>query len=120
VLVGRDMAIARRIARATRARDGGLPGVRALAFFLPGADRVQVSMNLTDINRTGVQDACLHVRDLARKMGTDVESVELVGLLPRAELNRCDDDFLRWSGIDATSTIEARVGNGPRRLPGDY
>jgi glutamate formiminotransferase len=119
VLVGRDMVVARRIARATRARDGGLPGVRALAFCLPHAERVQVSMNLTELNRTGVQDACLHVRDLARRLGTDVAGVELVGLLPRTELDRCDDDFLSWSGIDAASTIEARVGHGPRRLPGD-
>ena len=118
-LVSQDMGAARRIARAVRERDGGLPGVRALAFFLPEAQRAQVSMNLTDLNRTGVQDACRRVRELAQAMGTEVASVELVGLLPRDGLDRCDDDFLQWSGIDATSTIEARVGHGPRRLPGD-
>jgi hypothetical protein len=45
--------------------------------------------------------------------------VELVGLLPRRELDRCTDDFLEWSGIDAEDTIEARVGQGPRWLPDD-
>jgi glutamate formiminotransferase len=76
-------------------------------------------MNLTEIDRTGVQDACLHVRDLAQKLGTDAASVELVGLVPRRELDRCSDDFLCWSRIDASSTIEARVGHGPRWWPGD-
>ncbi|HET9729682.1 MAG TPA: glutamate formiminotransferase [Acidimicrobiia bacterium] len=119
VLVARDVAVARRIARQLRERNGGMAGVRALGFFLPAANRAQVSMNLTDIDRTGLQDACLHVRELANRFGTDVAEVELVGLVPRRELDRCDDDFLRWSGIDATSAIEARVGRGPRWWPGD-
>ena len=119
VLVTRDVSIARRIARMLRERDGGLPGVRALGFFLPDAGRAQVSMNLTELERTGVQDACLHVRDLAGELGSDVASVELVGLLPRRELDRCADDFLTWSRIDASSAIEARIGQGPRWWPGD-
>ncbi len=119
VLVTRDVAIARRIARMLRERDGGLRGVRALGFYLPDARRAQVSMNLTEIEHTGMQDACLTVRSLAQQLGTDVASVELVGLVPARELDRCSDDFLTWSRIDATSTIEARVANGPRWWPGE-
>src|SRR5262249_2011012 len=78
VLVSRDIADARRIARTMRERDGGLRGVRALGFYLPDLRRAQVSMNLTDIDRTGMQDACLHVRELAKQIGTDVADVELV------------------------------------------
>ncbi len=119
VLVTRDINVARRVAGMARERDGGMPGVRALGFFLPGTGRVQVSMNLTDLERTGMQDACLRVRELATQLGSDVAGVELVGLLPRRELDRCSDDFLTWSRIDAASTIEARIGRGPRWLPGD-
>jgi glutamate formiminotransferase len=119
VLVSRDVVVARRIAREVRERSGGLQGVRALAFFLPGARRAQVSMNLFDLDHTGVQHACLHVRDLARRYGTDVASIELVGLIPRRDLDQCTDDFLRWSRLDTESTIEARVGRGPRWWPGD-
>ena len=120
VLVSRDVADARRIARMIReASPGGLRGVRALGFYLPDVRRAQVSMNLVDIDRTGIQDACLHARQLAKKAGTDIASVELVGLIPRRELDRCSDDFLQWSRIDATSTIEARIGHGPRWWPGD-
>jgi glutamate formiminotransferase len=119
VLVAPDIVVARRIARQVRERDGGMPGVRALGLLLPGENRAQVSMNLVDLDHTGVQDACLQVRELAQRLGTDVASVELVGLIPRRELDRCTADFLEWSRIDATSTIEARIGNGPRWWPGD-
>jgi glutamate formiminotransferase len=119
VLVSRDVVVARRIAREMRERSGGLRGVRALGFFLPEAGRAQVSMNLVDLDHTGVQDACLHVRELARRHGTDIAEVELVGLIPRRDLDRCTDDFLRWSGIDVEAAVEVRVGKGPRWWPGD-
>ncbi len=119
VLISRDVSVARRIARDMRESSGGLRGVRALGFYLADTNRAQVSMNLVELERTGVQDACLHVRDLARRHGTDVASVELVGLIPGRDLDRCTDDFLQWSRLDAESTIEVRVGNGPRWWPGD-
>jgi glutamate formiminotransferase len=117
VLLTDEVEIARRIARAVRERDGGLPGVRALGFMLESQERAQVSMNLTDLRRTGIERACLNVRVLARHERTEVTGVELVGLIPRAELERCTDDFLAWSAIDATRTIEGRVGLGPTWLP---
>jgi glutamate formiminotransferase len=119
LLVTRDVAVARRIAREIREQDGGLPGVRALGLMLESKGRPQVSMNLVDLERTGIEDACLDVRELARREHTDVASVEVVGLVPRADLDRCTDDFLAWANIDASAAIEARVGHGPRSLPGD-
>ncbi len=119
MLVSRDVTVARRIARDLRERTGGLRGVRALGFFLPEAQRAQVSMNLVELERTGVQDACLHVRELAHRYGTDVATVELVGLIPARDLDRCTDDFLQWSRLDVESTIEVRIGKGPRWWPGD-
>ena len=119
VLVSRDVSVARRIAREMRESSGGLPAVRALGFFLADGGRAQVSMNLVDLERTGVQDACLHVRERAIAHGTDVAGVELVGLIPGWDLDRCTDDFLQWSRLDAESTIEVRVGKEPRWWPGD-
>jgi glutamate formiminotransferase len=119
VLVTRDVAVARRIAREIREQDGGLPGVRALGLMLESKGRPQVSMNLVDLDRTGIEDACLDVRELARRERTDIASVEVVGLVPRADLDRCSDEFLAWANIDASAAIEARVDRGPRWLPGD-
>jgi glutamate formiminotransferase len=101
------------IARHTRARDGGLPGVRALGLVLASRGRAQVSMNLVDLEATGVEAACDHVRALARARGTDVVDVELVGLLPRAELGRCRADFRAWSGLGEEHTIEGRLTRPP-------
>ena len=62
-----DVALARSIAHTIRERDGGLPGVRALGFMLTSRGHAQVSMNLVALERTGLQQACETVRDLARR-----------------------------------------------------
>jgi glutamate formiminotransferase len=104
-----DLALARRIAARVRERDGGLAGVRALGLHLDSVGRAQVSMNLVALERTGVQEACRAVDALARDAGDAVARVELVGLLPAAELARCDEEFLAWSGLGPDHTIEGRL-----------
>jgi glutamate formiminotransferase len=74
---------AQAVAHAVRERDGGLPGVRALAFPLPSRGLVQVSMNLTAPDATGPRAAFDAVRTLA---GGAVVDAEVVGLVPDAFL----------------------------------
>ena len=105
----RDLALARSIAHTIRERDGGLPGVRALGLMLTSRGHAQVSMNLVALERTGLQQACETVRDLAGRVNGEVARVELVGLVPAAELARCDREFLEWSAIGPDQTIEARL-----------
>jgi glutamate formiminotransferase/glutamate formiminotransferase/formiminotetrahydrofolate cyclodeaminase len=83
-----DLSIARGIARQVRERDGGLPFVKALGFELQSRGLVQVSMNLIDYERTGIERAFEAVRNAARKRQVQVLSAEIVGLIPRAALNR--------------------------------
>lgn len=104
-----DLAMARAVARDVRERDGGLPGVRALGFALESKGRAQVSMNLTDLAATGIEAACGAVRRAAAERGGEVAAVELVGLLPAAELERCSGEFLAWAGLSAERTIEVRL-----------
>lgn len=108
-LEGTGLDEAAGVARAVRERDGGLPGVRALAFPLASRERVQVSMNLVDLNATGIEVACAEVRRLVRESGGQVAGVELVGLAPAAELGRLSPGFLAWSGIDPERSIESRL-----------
>jgi glutamate formiminotransferase len=112
VLMTDDATVANQIARRTREATGGLPGVRALSFRLADPDRMQLSMNLVDLDRTGLEEAVLHVRELAQAAHTDVASVELVGLAPRRELDRCSAEFLRWAQIPTDAAIEARIAIG--------
>jgi glutamate formiminotransferase len=111
VLEAKDVAVGNRIARAVRESDGGLTGVRALAFELEDGERVQVSMNLVDLDATGLEEAVLAVRDRAIAEDTEVDEVELVGLLPGREMNRCSERFLRWAGIDVDQTVETRIAH---------
>src|SRR5438105_332481 len=75
------------IAREVRARDGGLPFVKALGFDLHSRGVVQVSMNLIDYERTGIARAFTEVREAAARHQVEVLSTEIVGLVPRAALD---------------------------------
>jgi glutamate formiminotransferase len=111
----RDVALAREIASSVRERDGGLPGVRALGLDLRDAEATQVAMNLVDLDRTGLEVACMAVRRRAEAAGSHVTRVELVGLAPAAELAICSQAFLDWADLGPDATIESRLTN---RSPG--
>src|SRR5207302_8580929 len=83
-----DLLMARRIARALRERDGGLPFVKALGFELQSRGLVQVSMNLVDYEQTSVAQVFEAVSREAAKLGIEVAGAEIVGLLPGVALDR--------------------------------
>jgi glutamate formiminotransferase len=103
-----DVDLARRIADDVRERGGGLPGVRALGFELASRRRAQVSLNVTDLGATGVEEACADVARAARAEGADLARIELVGLMPRAALEACSPAFRRRAGLGDEQTIEGR------------
>src|SRR5215204_2713545 len=76
----KDVEVAHAIAGEVRERDGGRPGLKALGLEVGG--RAQVSMNLTDLERTPLPAALEAVRRSAEKRGVRVESTELVGMVP--------------------------------------
>jgi glutamate formiminotransferase len=104
-----DLELARTVARELRERDGGLPGVRALGLALPLLGHAQVSMNLVDLDATGLAPALGTARDRIEAGGGRVRRVELVGLVPAAVLAAAGPELLAWSGLDPSRTIEARA-----------
>jgi glutamate formiminotransferase len=104
-----DVLVARELAGQVRETDGGLPGVRALGLLLSSEDVAQVSMNLIDLPVTGLEAACTEVRRLADREGFDITRVEVVGLIPAAEYERCSEEFLEWARISDDLTIEGRL-----------
>jgi glutamate formiminotransferase len=104
-----DVELAREVARGVRERDGGRRGVRALGLALPSVGRAQVSMNLVDLAHTGLEVACVDVRDRIESRGGRVRRVELVGLVPAAVLDGASREFLGWTGLGADDTIESRL-----------
>jgi glutamate formiminotransferase len=82
-----DLALARRIARGLRERDGGLRTLRALGIRL-SADRVQVSFNLTDADAVPLYRVRELVRLAAERHGVRAGRSELIGLAPRRAIAR--------------------------------
>ena len=111
-----DISIARRIARAVRERDGGLPFVKALGFELVSRGLVQVSMNLTDYQRTTIARAFAAVSSEATNLGVEVSGAEIVGLLPRAALDRSAPYFPLLENFQETllleNVLESRKASG--------
>ncbi len=101
-----DLSIARAIARAVRERDGGLPFVKALAFELTSRDLVQVSMNLIDYQKTSIGQAFEAVRKQAKARGVAIAGTEIVGLVPRAALDRNAQYFSQLENFRDTLVIE--------------
>jgi len=104
-----DIGIARRIARAVRERDGGLPHVKALGFELASRGLVQVSMNLINYEQTSINRAFAAVYREASRLGVEVAGAELVGLLPRAALDRSAAYFPLLENFRETLVLETRL-----------
>lgn len=104
-----DVQVARDIAKVTRERGGGLPGVKALGFALEDRGIVQVSMNLTDFNVTGMWTAFQHVRAEAGKRGVRVLGSELVGLAPLEALAQIARDALGLEGFSSQQVVEVKL-----------
>lgn len=76
-----DLALAKRIAKQLRERDGGLRTLKALGLRL-GDDLVQISLNVTNYRATPLYRIVEAIRELARQAGARVVRSELIGCLP--------------------------------------
>ena len=88
-----DREVARQIAKAIRTSGGGLPGVKAMGVLLKSRTRPagqaqvsQVSMNLTDLEQTSLEQAFQAVQREASRLGVTIRSSEVVGLIPEKAL----------------------------------
>jgi glutamate formiminotransferase / 5-formyltetrahydrofolate cyclo-ligase len=102
-----DVEVARAVARQVRERDGGLPGVKALGLKVGG--RAQVSMNLTDLEKTPMPIVLEAVRSAAAERGASVESTEVVGLAPLEALVQIARHYLKLQKLETGHVLEARL-----------
>lgn len=110
-----DVSIARRVARAVREREGGLPHLKALGFELKSRGVVQVSMNLTSYERTNLHQAFDAVRREAEKLGVEVIASELVGLVPQAALFAAAAHYLKLENYSPDIVLESRIADALER-----
>jgi glutamate formiminotransferase len=105
-----DVSVARTVAAAVRESSGGLPGVQAIGLLLPRAGRVQVSMNVLDLDRSPVHEVVAAVTQEAAALDVEVVGGELVGLVPRRVLEEARVAGAALPGIDESHVLEQRLG----------
>jgi glutamate formiminotransferase len=100
------VAVARRIAAAVRESSGGMPGVQAIGLELPRSGRIQVSMNVIDLERSPLYEVVERVRSEAEREGIEVSGGELVGLVPEHVLEASRAAGVEVPGVDEAHVIE--------------
>jgi glutamate formiminotransferase len=109
ILRSNDIAVARQIARTIRARTGGLPFLKALGFRLHSRELVQVSMNLINYEITGMTAAYDAVRAQADLLGVEIDSAEIVGLVPQNALDRNAAYFHKLENFSDAKILEHQI-----------
>jgi len=104
-----DVTVARKIARVVRARQGGLPFVKALGFELSTRGLVQVSMNIVNYEVTGMTQVYDAVRREAERAGVEIASTEIVGLVPENALDKSAGYFEKLENFSEDTILENRL-----------
>lgn len=105
-----DVDVARAIAARIRASGGGMPGVQAIGLELPRSRRMQVSMNVLDLERSPLHEVVERVRKEALARGVEVTGGELVGLVPKRVLDDATAAGVEIPGVDEAHLLERRLG----------
>jgi len=101
-----DVAIAKKIARAIRFRDGGLRYVKALGFELKEEGLAQVSCNMTNYPKTPLYRVFEMVKNEAQRYGVVVKESEIVGLVPEKALIDTAAYFLQLNRFKEDQILE--------------
>ncbi len=110
VELGADVNVARSIAASIRESGGGMPGVQAIGLELPRSRRVQVSMNVLDLERAPLHEVVTRIRQEAIRHGVKVVAGELVGLVPERVLVEAAAAGVSIPGIDEAHVLERALG----------
>ncbi len=102
-----DVQIADRIARAIRHSSGGLHFVKAMGVLVEG--QAQVSMNLTNFEKTPVYRVVEMIRREAARYGALITHSELVGLIPEDALLDAAQWYLQLDRFQKDQVLERRL-----------
>ena len=101
--------VAKQIAAAVRQSSGGLRFVKAMGIELADRKMVQVSMNLTNYEKTPVFRVFELVRREAARHGVAVVESEIVGLIPAAALTASAAWYLQLDGFSGDQVLENKL-----------
>lgn len=100
-----DLEVAKKIAKAIRAKDGGFACCKAIGVMLEGRNIAQVSMNLTNFEKTPIYYAFEMTRQLADRYGARIIGSEVVGLTPAKALLDCAEFYLKLENYDCRKQV---------------
>jgi glutamate formiminotransferase len=116
VNLGTDrLDVAKRIASALRLSSGGLRFVKAMGLALADRGIVQVSMNLTNYEKTPIFRAFELVKREAARYGVPVIESEIVGLVPSAALMSAAEWYLQLEGFSGAQVLETKLRSSATR-----
>jgi len=101
--------VAKKIAAAIRQSSGGFRYVKAAGFKLDDRGIVQVSMNLTNFEKTPIFRVFEAVKREAARYGVSILESEIVGLIPSAALNATAEFYLQIEGFKPDQVLENRL-----------
>jgi glutamate formiminotransferase len=101
-----DLGLANRIARAVRYISGGYRYVRAMGVELAEKGTVQVSMNVTNYEKTPLPRILETIRAEAARYGVNVVGTELIGAVPLGVLEQVARYYLQTHDLDADQIVE--------------
>src|SRR3954469_8766749 len=109
------LEVAKKIAAAIRHSSGGFRFVKAAGFTLQDRNIVQVSMNLTNFEKTPIHRVFETVKREAERYGIEVLESEIVGLVPAAALNAVAEYYLQVAGFSAEQILENKLRESANR-----
>lgn len=100
-----DISIASAIAKVIRESSGGLSCVKALGVMLEDRNIAQVSINMTNLDRTPLYRVQELVRAEAARWGVHIVGAEVVGLTPMNALIDAAAYYLQLEDFDKTHQV---------------
>lgn len=101
--------VAKKIAAAVRHSGGGLRHVKAMGIMLDDRKLAQVSMNLTNYEKTPVFRVFELVKREAERYGVSILESEIVGLVPSAALIASAGFYLQLERFGASQILENKL-----------
>ena len=101
----------RGVAARLRETGGGFPGLRALAFRLETQGRVQLSMNLEDVERTSPFHVFRAAEASVEALGGRVSGTEIIGMIPDALVLPAAADRLRLLDPGPSRLLSSRLAH---------
>lgn len=100
-----DVNVAKQIAKAIRGSSGGFKYCKALGILLEDRNIAQVSMNMTDYEKTPLYYTYEMIRALAERYGVRIIGSEIVGLTPGKALLDCAEYYLKIENFNCHEQV---------------